>query len=46
MVQLNVKKELHLVHDGNGKYTLLAASFNLTPEERKVICTFLRGSKF
>ena len=46
MVQLNMKAELHPVPEGNGKYTLPVASFNLTPEERRVICTFLSGSKF
>jgi hypothetical protein len=45
MVQLNVKAELHPVPEGNGKYTLPMASFNLTLEERRVICTFLRGIK-
>jgi hypothetical protein len=45
MVQLNVKKELHPVPEGNGKYTLPAASFNLTLEERRAICTFLKGIK-
>jgi hypothetical protein len=45
MVQLNAKAELHPVPEGNGKYTLPAASFNQTPEERRVICTFLRGIK-
>jgi hypothetical protein len=45
MVQLNVKVELHPVPEGNGKYTLPMASFNLTPEERKAICTFLRRIK-
>jgi hypothetical protein len=37
MVQLNARAELHPVPEGNGKYTLLAASFSLTPEERRVI---------
>jgi hypothetical protein len=45
MVQLNAKAELHPVPKGNGKYTLLAASFNLTPKERRVLCTFLRVIK-
>ena len=40
-----MKAELHQVPEGNGKYTLPVASFNLTPEERRVICTFLRGIK-
>ena len=43
MVQLNVKPELHPIPKGNGKYTLPTASFNLTPKERRVMCTFLRG---
>jgi hypothetical protein len=41
MVQLNVKKELHPVPEGNGKYTLPAASFNLTLEERRAIWTYV-----
>jgi hypothetical protein len=45
MVQLNVKAKLHLVPKGNGKYTLPTANFNLTLEERKAICTFLKGIK-
>jgi hypothetical protein len=45
MVHLKVKPELHSVLEGNGKYTLPTASFNLTPEERREMCTFLRGVK-
>ena len=45
IVQLNAKAELHPVPEGNGKYTLPIARFNLTLEERRVICTFLRGIK-
>jgi hypothetical protein len=45
MVQLNVMPELHPVEATNGKYTLPMASFNLTPEEKRAICTFLRGVK-
>ena len=45
MVQLNVKPELHSVLEGNRKYTLPVASFNLTPEERRAMCTFLMGVK-
>jgi hypothetical protein len=44
-VQLKVKLELHPVPEGNGKYTLTATSFNLTPEERRMMCTFLRGGQ-
>ena len=45
MVHLNVKAELHPVPEGNGKYTLPTASFNMTLEERRKICTFLRVIK-
>jgi hypothetical protein len=45
MVQLNVKPELHAVPQGNGKYLLPTASFNLTLEERRAMCNFLRGVK-
>jgi hypothetical protein len=45
MVQLNVKPKLHLAPKGNGKYTLPIASFNLTSEERRAMCTFLRGGQ-
>jgi hypothetical protein len=45
MVQLNVKPEIHPVPEGNGKYTLPVASFNLTQEEKRTMCTFLRGVK-
>jgi hypothetical protein len=37
--------ELHSVEAANGKYTLPVASFNLTPEEKTAICTFLTGVK-
>jgi hypothetical protein len=37
--------KLHPVEVANGKYTLPAASFNLTPEEKTAICTFLMGVK-
>jgi hypothetical protein len=40
-----VKPELHPIPEGNGKYTLPVASFNLTPEERRAMCTFLRRFK-
>ena len=45
MVQLNVMPQLHLVPEANGKYTLPAACFNLTLEERRAICTFMRGGQ-
>jgi hypothetical protein len=43
MVRLNVMQELWSVQQDNGKYSLPAASFNLTLEERRAICNFLRG---
>ena len=45
MVQLNVMPQLHPVPEANEKYTLPAACFNLTPDEKRAICTFLRGFK-
>ena len=45
MVQLNVMPQLHPVPEANGKYTLPVACFNLTPEEKRAMCTFLRGVK-
>ena len=37
--------QLHLVLEANVKYTLPAACFNLTPEEKRAICTFMKGVK-
>ena len=37
--------QLHPVSEANGKYTLPTACFNLTLEEKRAICTFLRGVK-
>jgi hypothetical protein len=37
--------ELHPVEAANRKYTLPVANFNLTPEEKRAILTFLRGVK-
>ena len=45
MVQLNVMPQLHPVPEANGKYTVPTACFNLTLDEKRAICTFLRGSK-
>ena len=33
------------VPEANGKYTVPVACFNLTPDEKRAICTFLRGIK-
>ena len=45
MVQLNMMPQLHPVPEANGKFTLPVACFNLTPEEKRPICTFIRGVK-
>ena len=37
--------QLHLIPEANGKYTLPAACFNLTLDEKRAICTFLMGIK-
>ena len=37
--------QLHAVPKANGKYTLPAACFNLTPDKKRAICTFLRGGQ-
>ena len=37
MVQLNMMPQLHSVPEANGKYTLPAACFNLTSEEKRAI---------
>jgi hypothetical protein len=44
MVQLNVMPELHPKLEDNGKYTLLVVSYNLDLQERRALCTFVRGS--
>jgi hypothetical protein len=45
MVQLKVMEELHPVLEENGKYTLPIASYNLDLQERRALCTFVRGVK-
>jgi activator of HSP90 ATPase len=45
MVQLKVMPKLHPILEANGKYTLPAASYNLTLEERRGICTLTKGVK-
>src|SRR5438128_1547863 len=42
-VDLNIRHELHPEERANGKYYLLAASYNLTNDEKKAICKCLRG---
>jgi hypothetical protein len=43
---MDTSKSKDPILQNNGKYTLSAASFNLVLEERRAICTFLRGSKY
>jgi len=45
MVQLGIKKELHPVLQGNGKYHLPAASYNLNIDEKHVVCEWLNKLK-
>ena len=45
MAQLNMMPQLHPVPEANGKYTLPTACFNLTPDKKRAICTFLRGGQ-
>lgn len=46
MEQLKVMPELHPIHDPKtGKYTINQASFNLEREERRGICTSVKGTK-
>src|SRR5438034_1830090 len=42
-VDLNIRHELHPEGRANGEYYLLVASYNLTTDEKKVICKCLRG---
>ena len=45
MVQLGIKKELHPVLQENGKYHLPAASYNLSIDEKHVMCEWLKNLK-
>jgi hypothetical protein len=45
MVQLDIKKELHPVLPENGKYHLLAASYNLNNDEKHAMCVWLKNLK-
>jgi hypothetical protein len=45
MEQLNVMPELHAILEENGKYTLPVASFNLDLQERRSVCTSVKGIK-
>jgi hypothetical protein len=43
LVNLGIKKELHLVLQENGKYHLPAASYNLNVDEKHVMCVWLKN---
>ena len=45
LVALGIREELHPIENGNGKFTLPAASYNLTQEEKREICQCIRGLK-
>jgi hypothetical protein len=43
LVNLGIKKELHHVLQENGKYYLLAASYNLNVDEKHAMCVWLKN---
>lgn len=45
LVALGIREELHPIENGNGKFTLPAASYNLTQEEKREIRQCIRGLK-
>ncbi|WVZ58128.1 hypothetical protein U9M48_008432 [Paspalum notatum var. saurae] len=45
LVNMKIKSELHLVEQGNGKFKLPAASYNLTLDEKRELCMCLRSLK-
>ncbi|WVZ62297.1 hypothetical protein U9M48_012061 [Paspalum notatum var. saurae] len=45
LVNMKIRSELHPVEQGNGKFMLPAASFNLTSAEKRELCLCLRGLK-
>jgi len=45
LVNKKIISELHPVVQGNGKFKLPAASYNLTLDEKKKVCMCLRGLK-
>ena len=45
LVNLGIRKELHPIPQPNGKYLLLAANYNLNPEEKHEICVWLKTLK-
>jgi hypothetical protein len=45
MVQLDIKKEFYPVLQENGKYHLLAGSYNLNNDEKHTMCGWLKNLK-
>ena len=43
LVAMKIRKDLHPVEKGNGRYELPLASYNLTRDEKKAMCESLRG---
>ena len=43
LVAMKIRKDLHPVDKGNGRYELPPASYNLTRDEKKAMCESLRG---
>ncbi|WVZ81667.1 hypothetical protein U9M48_029020 [Paspalum notatum var. saurae] len=44
-VNMKIRSELHPMEQGNGKFMLPAASFNLTSAEKRELCLYLQGLK-
>ncbi|KAL3616094.1 hypothetical protein CASFOL_040388 [Castilleja foliolosa] len=43
---MKIRKELHLINKGNGKYATPPASYVMTTKERRDFCDFIRSVKF
>ncbi|KAL3633935.1 hypothetical protein CASFOL_022697 [Castilleja foliolosa] len=43
---MKIRKELHLINKGNGKYAMPPASYVMTMKERRDYCDFIRIVKF
>ena len=43
LVAMEIRKDLHPIEKGNGRYELPPASYNLTHDEKKAMCESLRG---
>uniref|UniRef100_K3Y398 DUF4218 domain-containing protein n=1 Tax=Setaria italica TaxID=4555 RepID=K3Y398_SETIT len=43
LVAMKIRKDLHPIDKGNGRYELPPASYNLTLDEKKVVCQLLWG---